>query len=39
MLGGKFKYYIEGADGSWNEPDERIWVVAMYALWQKTKLN
>jgi len=36
MLGGKYKYYVEGADGSWNEPDERIWVVAMYALWQKT---
>lgn len=36
-LGGRFKYYIEGADGSWNEPDERIWVVAMYALWQKNQ--
>lgn len=36
-LGGKYKYYIEGSDGSWNEPDERIWVVAMYALWQVSK--
>jgi len=36
-LGGKYKYYIEGTDGSWNEPDERIWVVSMYALWQKSK--
>lgn len=34
-LGGKYRYYIEGEDGSWNEPEERIWVVAMYALWQK----
>ena len=34
-LAGVYRYYIEGADGSWNEPDERIWVVAMYALWQK----
>lgn len=37
MIGEKYKYYIEGVDGSWNEPDERIWVVAMYALWQENK--
>lgn len=36
-IGGKYKYYVEGADGSWNEPEERIWVVAMYALWQRSK--
>lgn len=35
--GGKYKYLIEGSDGNWNEPDERIWVVAMYALWQDLK--
>lgn len=35
--GGIYKYYIEGADGSWSEPEERIWVVAMYALWQSSK--
>jgi hypothetical protein len=35
--GGKYSYLIEGADGSWNQPDERIWVVAMYALWQDSK--
>jgi hypothetical protein len=35
--GGKYKYFIEGTDGSWNEPQERIWVVAMYALWQASK--
>ncbi len=35
--GGKYSYLIEGADGSWNEPEERIWVVAMYALWQDSK--
>ena len=35
--GGKYKYLIQGSDGSWNEPDERIWVVAMYALWQDSK--
>ena len=34
---GKYNYFIEGTDGSWNEPDERIWVVAMYALWQTSK--
>ncbi|KKR29608.1 MAG: hypothetical protein UT61_C0027G0017 [Candidatus Woesebacteria bacterium GW2011_GWA1_39_8] len=26
-----------GSDGNWFEPDERIWVVAMYKLWQNTK--
>ena len=35
--GGKFRYFIEGNDGNWSQPDERIWVVAMYALRQKTK--
>lgn len=37
LKGRKYKYYIEGSDGSWVEPDERIWVVAMYALWQDSK--
>lgn len=36
-FGGKYKYFVEGSDGSWNQPDERIWVVAMYALWQSSK--
>ena len=36
-FGGKFKYFVEGADGKWVEPEERIWVVAMYALWQASK--
>jgi hypothetical protein len=35
--GGIFKYFIEGSDKSWSQPDERIWVVAMYALWQSSK--
>lgn len=35
--GGKYKYFVHGADGNWFEPEERIWVVAMYALWQKLK--
>lgn len=35
--GGKYKYLMEGADGSWAEPEERIWIVAMYALWQDSK--
>jgi len=35
--GGKYKYLVQGTDGAWNEPDERIWVVAMYALWQTSK--
>ena len=36
-VGGKYKYMIQGADGNWFEPDERIWVVSMYALWQDSK--
>ena len=34
---GKYKYFVQGQDGSWNTPEERIWVVSMYALWQKSK--
>ncbi len=39
--GGKYRYFVQGADGSWSSPEERIWVVSMYALWQdsKRKLN
>lgn len=36
-VGGTYTYYIEGRDGSWSTPEERIWVVAMYALWQSKK--
>lgn len=35
--GGKYKYLLQGADGNWVEPDERIWIVAMYGLWQDGK--
>jgi hypothetical protein len=35
--GNTYSYYIEGADGSWNKPEERFWVVAMYALWQDNR--
>ncbi len=35
--GGKYKYLLEGADGNWVSPEERIWIVAMYALWQSSK--
>jgi len=35
--GKSYRYLIEGADGSWSEPEERIWVVSMYALWQSKK--
>jgi len=35
--GGKFKYFVEGQNGAWFEPDERIWAVAMYGLWQDSK--
>lgn len=31
---GTYVYFVEGKDGSWSTPEERIWVVAMYALWQ-----
>jgi hypothetical protein len=36
-VGGLYEYFIQGADGNWFKPDERIWVVASYALWQETK--
>ena len=35
--GGKYSYFIQGLDGNWFEPEERVWVVASYALWQDTK--
>lgn len=35
--GGKYRYFVQGADGNWFVPEERIWVVAMYALWQESK--
>lgn len=35
--GGNYKYFVQGQDGNWFTTDERIWVVAMYALWQDTK--
>ncbi len=34
---GKYKYFVKGENGDWFQPDERIWVVAMYALWQVSK--
>lgn len=34
---GKYRYFVKGENGQWNEPDERIWIVAMYALWQDNK--
>lgn len=37
QFGGKYKYLVEGENGSWFQPEERIWVVSMYALWQDTK--
>lgn len=36
-VGGKYLYSMQGADGNWFQPEERIWVVAMYALWQDNK--
>lgn len=38
-VGGKYQYLIQGSDNNWFTPDERIWVVAMYALWQDSKKN
>lgn len=35
--GGKYKYFVQGSDATWSRPDERVWVVAMYALWQSSK--
>ena len=34
---GKYRYKIQGSDGGWFEPEERVWVVSMYALWQDSK--
>ena|SRR3989344_9254534 len=36
-VGGKYQYLVQGQDGNWFTPEERIWVVAMYALWQDSK--
>jgi hypothetical protein len=36
-VGGKYSYSIQGQDGNWFVPEERIWVVSMYALWQDSK--
>lgn len=35
--GGKYTYFVQGEDGKWNEPEERIWIVSMYGLWQDNK--
>lgn len=35
--GGKYRYLVEGSDGTWSEPEERIWIVSMYGLWQDKK--
>lgn len=34
--GKSYEYFVQGLDSSWSSPDERIWVVAMYALWQES---
>ena len=34
---GNYHYFVRGEDYNWNEPEERIWVVAMYGLWQGSK--
>ena len=34
---GKYDYFLLGTDGKWTKPEERIWIVAMYALWQSKK--
>lgn len=39
ISGGSYIYSIEGSDMSWSTPDERIWVVAMYCLWQEHRLH
>jgi hypothetical protein len=36
-VGGKYKYSVKGMNRDWFQPDERIWVVAMYALWQRSR--
>jgi hypothetical protein len=33
-VSGVYTYSILGSDGNWSTPEERIWVVSMYALWQ-----
>ncbi len=29
---GKRRYQIEGTDGSWYEPEEKVWALAMFEL-------
>lgn len=36
-VGGKYEYLVLGSNGDWFRPEERLWVVAMYALWQASK--
>lgn len=35
--GKSYRYVVQGSDGNWSQPDERLWVVTMYALWQDSK--
>lgn len=32
---GRRRYLIEGKDGSWYEPEEKIWAMAMFELGRK----
>lgn len=36
-VGGKYKYFILGTNNEWTSPEERIWVVGMYSLWQDSR--
>lgn len=34
-----YSYSLQGTNGQWHTPEERIWIVAMYALWQDGKFR
>jgi hypothetical protein len=36
-INGTWEYSVQGANNQWFKPEERIWVVSMYALWQDTR--
>ncbi|HJZ04441.1 hypothetical protein A2634_03065 [Candidatus Amesbacteria bacterium RIFCSPHIGHO2_01_FULL_48_32] len=37
LQGKWFRYMIEGANGQWYEPEEKIWVLAMVELFRRRK--
>ncbi|OGC93249.1 hypothetical protein A3D85_00445 [Candidatus Amesbacteria bacterium RIFCSPHIGHO2_02_FULL_47_9] len=36
---GKRKYLVEGTDGQWHEPEEKVWAMAMFELGRSNKVT